>query len=89
LTGFKASRGNFATNRREEGRTSGEVNSKHIQLTMIGRMCFSQMRFILDGVVRDNYILNGGLVLEMNHNTFNIRKNLVIETESGIIVGHM
>jgi hypothetical protein len=37
--------------------------------------------------MRDNYISNGGLVLEMNHNTFNIRKNLVIETESGIMLG--
>jgi len=87
--GFKSVEREFRNKQLRRELNGQRVNLKHIQLIMIGRMFSSQTRFTLDGVMKDNYISNDGLALEMSHNTFNIRGNLVIETESDFIVGHM
>jgi len=66
-----------------------EASSKAIQLRMIGKMCCSWTRFILDGAIKDDFILNGQLELEINHGIFNIHENPVTKTGKDFIVGQL
>jgi hypothetical protein len=53
---------------------------------MIGKTFCSQTRFILDRAIKDEFILNSKLEVEMNHSIFNIHENLVTRTGKDFIV---
>ena len=80
----------LVTKHNQEKKLKGQrANLKLIDIGQIRKMFSFQIKFILDGVMKEDYISNVELVLHMHQNTFTILESHETKIESGFTVGHL